>query len=200
MRWTTRDFVTLAVFGALWGMAEMTVGSLIHALRLPFAGLGVSTLGMLAALTGYGFVPRRGAVLVMGLVSALLKAFSIGSVVLGPMLAIVVEALLAESGLLLAGGRARRGPLMLAGALAVLWSFLHPFLTVGILGGEGLVEVAQRAARMGARVLGLDPQALALVLAALVVLHLVAGAVAGSLALDLGRQLTRRRHPGTEQA
>jgi len=198
MKWTTRDYVTLAVFGALWGLAEMTLGSLFHAMGLPFAGLGVSAVGMVAALTGYVFVPRRGAVLVMGLVSALLKAFSIGSVVVGPMVAIVIESLLAELVLLLAGGNAGRVALALAGALAVLWSFLHPFLSVGIIGGEGLAAVAHRAARSGARLFGLDPRALGLVVGVVALLHLVIGALAGLVAHDLGRQLTRRRRPGAE--
>ncbi len=200
MRWTTRDYVTLAVFGALWGMAEMTVGSLFHALHLPLAGMVVSTLGAVAATAGYVFVPRRGAVLVMGLVSALLKAFSIGSVVVGPMVAIVVESLLAELGLMLAGGRPRRAALVLAGALMVLWSFVHPFISVGLIGGEGVVEVARRAARSGARLFGLDPRALGVVVTALAALHLVAGALAGLVGHDLGRQLTRRRRPGEDLA
>ena len=69
---------------------------MLHALRLPFAGLVMSGLGMLIVLTGYRFVPRRGSVLTVGLVSALLKAFSLGSIVLSPMLSILAEALLAE--------------------------------------------------------------------------------------------------------
>ena len=109
--WTTRHLVTLAVFGALWGVAEMSLGAVLHALKLPLTGLIMSGVGMLVALTGYSFVPRRGAVLTIGVVAALLKAFSVGSVVFSPMLAIVAEAILAELALALGGGPPRRAPL-----------------------------------------------------------------------------------------
>ena len=190
--WSTRELVTLAVFGALWGVAEMTLGAVLHALRLPFAGLVMSGLGMLIVLTGYRFVPRRGSVLTVGLVSALLKAFSLGSIVLSPMLSILAEALLAELGLALTGGRPHRGPLALAGALAVLWSFIHPFIGQSLLAGRGMVEVYRRTLETGARLLHLDPQAVPIIVLALIVLHLAVGATSGILACGLGRQLSRR--------
>ncbi len=194
--WSTRELVTLAVFGALWGVAEMTLGAVLHALRLPLAGLAMSAIGMLIVLTGYRFVPRRGAVLTIALVSALLKAFSLGSIVLSPMLAILAEALLAESGLALAGGRPRRGPLALAGALGVLWAFVHPFVAQGLLAGRGMVEIYRRMLDAGALLLHLDPRAIPVVVPALVVLHAAVGAAAGVLACGLGRQLARRLQAG----
>ena len=197
-RWTTRDLVTLAVFGALWGAVEISLGSVMHALHVPLTGLVVGALGMVIALTGYGFVPRRGAVLVMGVVSALLKIFSIGSAVVGPMLAIVVEALVAEVGLALAGGRPRRPALMLAGGLGVLWSFAHPFVTLGFFGGGGTVMVTRRVVENGVRLFGLDPNAVALIVVLMAALHLVAGLVAGAVAYDLGRQLVQRMQPREE--
>jgi hypothetical protein len=195
--WSTRELVTLAVFGALWGVAEMTLGALLHASRLPFAGLAMSAIGMLVVLTGYRFVPRRGAVLTVALVSALLKAFSLGSIVLSPMLAILAEALLAELGLALAGGRPHRGPLALAGALGVLWAFGHPFVTQGLLAGQGMVGVYRHTLEAGARLLRLDPRAIPLVVLALAILHAAVGAAGGVLACGLGRQLSRRLQAGT---
>jgi len=196
MKWSTRDLVTLAVFGALWGVAEIGLGSLLHALRVPFLGTVMTAIGMVIALTGYVFVPRRGAVMVIGLVAALLKAFSLGGVVLNPMIAIVVESLLAELGLVLAAGRPRRLGLMLAGVLALLWDFFHPFFTQGILAGQGIFTIYQRILQKGASLLGLNPQTVLLVLLVLIVLRVVVGISAGSLAWDLGRQLTRRLRGG----
>ena len=193
---STRELVTLAVFGALWGVAEMTLGAVLHALRLPFAGLVMSAVGMLIVLTGYRFVPRRGAVLTIALVSALLKAFSLGSIVLSPMLGILAEALLAEFGLALAGGRPNRGPLALAGALGVLWAFGHPFVAQGLLAGRGTVEVYRRMLEAGALFLHLDPRAIPFVVLALVLLHAAVGAAVGVLACGLGRQLARRLQAG----
>jgi len=197
-RWSTRDLVTLAVFGALWGAAEISLGSVLHALHLPLTGLVTGAVGMVIALTGYCFVPRRGAVLVIGVVSALLKIFSIGSTVLGPMLAIVMEALVAELGLALAGGKPRRFVLVLAGGLGVLWSFVHPFVTLGLFGGRGMFAVIQRVVENGVRLFGLDPHAVVLIVLITAALHLLVGLAAGALAYDLGRQLAHRLHPRAE--
>jgi hypothetical protein len=194
--WPTRDLVTVAVFGAMWGVAEMTLGAMLHALALPFSGLVMTAVGMLIALTGHRFVPRRGAVLSIAAVSALLKAFSLGSIVLSPMLSILAEALLAELGLALAGGGTGRGALALAGALATLWVPVHPFVSQGLLAGQGMVEIYRRMLESGARLLHLDPRAIPVVVAALLVLHAAAGALAGVLAAGLGRQLARRLRAG----
>lgn len=194
--WPTRDLVTVAVFGALWGVGEMSLGAVLHALTLPFSGLVMTAVGMLIALTGYRFVPRRGAVLSIGVVTALLKAFSLGSIVLSPMLGILAESVLAELGLALAGGGARRGPLALAGALATLWVPLHPFVTQGLVAGEGMVEIYRRMLENGARALHLDPAAIPLIVAVLLLLHAAVGALSGVLAADLGRQLAGRLRAG----
>lgn len=194
--WPTRDLVTVAVFGALWGAAEMSLGALLHALVLPFVGVTMTAIGMLVALTGYRFVPRRGAVLAMAAVTALLKAFSIGAIVLSPMLAILVEALLAEAGLALADARPGRGPLALAGALATLWVPVHPFVTQGLVAGEGMAVIYRRMLADAARLLHLDPAAIPVLVLAWVLLHAAVGAGAGALAAGLGRQLAHRLRAG----
>jgi hypothetical protein len=194
--WPTRDLVTVAVFGALWGAAEMSLGAVLHALALPFTGLAMTAIGMLIALTGYRFVPRRGAVLSIAAVTALLKAFSLGSIVLSPMLAILAEALLAELALALAGGRPGRGPLALAGALGTLWVPVHPFVSQGLVAGEGMVEIYRRMLASGARLLHLAPSAIPIIVVALLLLHAAVGALAGVLAAGLGRQLAGRLRAG----
>ena len=190
--WSIRELVTLAVFGALWGVAEMSFGALLHSLRFPLTGMAMGAIGMLIALTGYRFVPRRGAVLTIAVVSALLKLLSIGADVFSPMLAIAVEGLLAEFGLALGGPRPTRLALSLAGALGVLWSFAHHFVLQTLTAGSGMFEIYLQSFSAGARLLHLDPQIVPAVLLALTALHLGAGALAGLLAHGLGEQVARR--------
>jgi hypothetical protein len=35
MKFTTRELVTMSVFGALWGLVEITLGAVFHAIDLP---------------------------------------------------------------------------------------------------------------------------------------------------------------------
>jgi ABC-type thiamin/hydroxymethylpyrimidine transport system permease subunit len=194
MRFTVRDLVYIGVFGALWGAAEMTLGSLLHVLNVPFSGALLTGIGITIALIGRLFVPRTGSVLFIGLVTALLKMLSLGGIVLNPMIGIVAESLLAEVVLSL-WGRPRRASFVVAGGLAVFWPFVHPFFTQGILAGQGILTVYGWTLEKGANLLGLDPSALLLILGGLIGVHLLIGIIAGLLAWDAGRIVQLRLRP-----
>lgn len=182
-----RDLAYVAIFGALWGGLEMTLGAYLHAIRLPFTGVIMASAGLLVALVGRRFVPRHGSILMIGMVTALLKMLSVGAVVLNPMIAILAESLLAELTLLVAGSP-RRLTYALAGALATSWNMAHPFLTQGLLSGWGMVRVYEWTIERGARLLGLTPSAALAILAGLLIAHFSVGAIAGWLAWDVGRR------------
>ena len=181
----------IAVFGALWGSVEMSVGAWMHAASVPFTGLFLAGIGICFALIGYVFVPRAGAVFMISLVAALLKAFSVGGVVLNPMIAIVVEGVLAEAGLAL-GGRRQVLPFLLAGALAVNWSLVQPFFTQGVLAGQGVLEIYTRTLEEVARLLHLSSGMVVALITFIVLLHTAVGLCSGGVAIVVGRQLTRR--------
>jgi len=181
----------IAVFGALWGSVEMSVGAWMHAASVPFTGLFLAGIGVCIALIGYVFVPRAGAVFMISLVAALLKAFSVGGVVLNPMIAIVVEGVLAEAGLAL-GGRRQVLPFLLAGALAVNWSLVQPFFTQGVLAGQGVLEIYTRTLEEVARLLHLSSGMVVALIVFIVLLHTAVGLCSGGVAIVVGRQLTRR--------
>jgi ABC-type thiamin/hydroxymethylpyrimidine transport system permease subunit len=198
MRFTIRDLVYIGVFGALWGAAEMTLGSLLHVFNVPFSGAVLAGIGITIALIGRLFVPRTGSVLFIGLVTALLKMLSLGGIVLNPMIGIVAESLLAEVVLTL-WGRPRRASFVVAGSLAALWPFVHPFFTQGILAGQGILTVYGWTLEKGAKLLGLDPSALLLVLGGLIGVHLLIGIIAGLLAWDAGRIVQLRLRPSSSR-
>jgi hypothetical protein len=219
---TTRDWVYIAVFGALWGAIEITLGAYLHVIFPPLAdtflvGVILAGLGGVIALTGRHFVPHTGSVLMIGVVTALLKALSLGGVKIGPMVAILAESLLMEAGLVLspsislrtgfgtlrrAGTRpaptktqARqpsRWAFALAGALAVSWNFFHKFVMMRLLFGQGVSEVALKMIQDGSQSLGLDVRYSIAILVILFLIRLVVGAAAGWLAWDLGGAVRRR--------
>jgi hypothetical protein len=191
MKYTTRQLVTLAVFGALWGVVEISLGSVLHAVKLPLSGALLAALGLAVALTGRIFVPRRGATLFIGVIAMALKLFSIGSVVVGPMVGILSEALVAEA-TLSAFKRPTRFALLLAGALGVLWTLVHPFVTNPLLFGRGIFVVWLDLLDRGAQLMGLNPNAWVWIVAVLAAIHLLLGGVAGWLAWNVGGLLQDR--------
>jgi hypothetical protein len=209
---TTRDWVYVAVFGALWGAIEITLGAYLHVIFPPLAdtflvGVIMAGLGGVIALTGRHFVPHTGSVLMIGVVTALLKALSLGGVKIGPMVAILAQSLLMEAGLVLSPsislrtGRVEglllarqpsRWAFALAGALAVSWNFFHKFVMMRLLFGRGASEVAVKMVKDGSALLGLDVRYSIAILVILFVIRLVVGAAAGWLAWDLGGAVRRR--------
>jgi hypothetical protein len=190
-RWRTRDLVYIGLFGALWGALEFTLGSWLHVLEIPVTGMIMGAVGLTIALMGTRFVPHRGAVLGIGVVSAALKALSLGGVVLNPMLGILMESALAELTLLVLG-RERRGAFIAAGALGAVWNVGHPFVTNGLIGGMPLFEVYTRLIDRGLAFFGLPPEAVWAVLGTLAGMYLLAGGLAGWIAWEVSQAVRAR--------
>ncbi|HEY83526.1 MAG TPA: ECF transporter S component, partial [Chloroflexi bacterium] len=171
MKFNTRELVTLAVFGALWGVVEVSLGSLLHVLNVPLTGLFMTAVGIAIALVGRLYVPKPGATVFIGLIAALLKMFSLGGIVINPMIGIIAASLLAEI-VLTAFRRPRRLAFVLAGGLAVLWTLVHPFLTQSFLAGRGVLVIWLDLLDEGIRLFGLNSNAAWVIVAALVLLRL----------------------------
>ena len=194
--YTVRDWVYIAVFGALWGALELTLGAYLHVLFPPlantfFTGLIMAGIGAVIALVGRTFVPRTGAVLFIGIITALLKVLSLGGVKIGPVVAILAEVILMELALLSRTSPAR-WRYVLAGALAVAWNFFHKFVMMRLLYGQGISEVYVKMVKEGSQTLGLDVRQAVAIIVVLFLLRVAVGAVAGWLGWDLGRLVARR--------
>jgi len=185
MKFATRELVTMAVFGALWGLVEISLGSVLHAVNLPLNGMLLSVIGVLIASIARLFVPRRGSTIFIGVVATVLKLFSIGNILIGPMVGILTEALIAEL-ILDAFPKPSRFAFISACAGAALWTVVQPFVTGVLLFGRNLLVVWLDMLDMGGRLFGLSSQATLWIVLALVALHLVVGGLGGWLAWKLG--------------
>lgn len=191
MKFTTRDLVNIAVFGSIWGLIEISLGTVLKSLNVPMSGMVLGALGLLVVMAGRCFVPRRGATLFMGIIAMLLKLFSLGGVIIGPMIGILGEALIAE---LVLSSAVRPGRLVfvLAGMLGVASAVIQPFVTGPLLFGRTLLVIWLDLIDQASFVLGLDARVIWLVLLVYLSIHLLAGGLAGWAAWDVGRLLRAR--------
>lgn len=191
MKLSTRELATIAVFGTLWGISEITLGSVLKSLNVPFSGAVLAAIGLTIALIGRVFVPKKGSTLFIGVIAMLLKLFSLGGVIIGPMVGIFSEALVAELVLSLLG-TPRRFSLILAGALGVAWTLVQPFVTGPLLFGRSLFVVWLDLLDSGSRLLGLSGSAVLSIVVALLAVYLFIGCVAGWLGWEVAGQLQSR--------
>lgn len=175
----------IAAFGALWGLMEITLGATLKGMRLPMSGAILAGLACIIALTGRYFIRRRGAIVMMGGVAAMLKIFSVGTVIAGPFLAILIESVIAEAICVLLG-RNRRG-FAIAGAAVLCYTVLHPFITQGLLFGGRVYEVYWATARQIGEWLGLQVVHLTLFVGLYLFVHALIGGLAGLFAFRLAR-------------
>lgn len=199
MKLSTRELATLAVFGALWGLVEASLGSVLKSLNIPLSGVVLAAIGLTIALVGRVFVPKRGSTLFIGVLATLIKLFSLGGVIIGPMVGILTEAILAEIVLSLAG-KPRRPALVLAGALGVAWVMLQPFVTGPLLFGRTAFVVWLDLLDRGSQLLGLDVTAAIWIVLALLAIHMAIGGLAGWFSWDIARLLQARQGRTTPQA
>ena len=125
---TITQFIVLIIFwGSLWGLAEATLGHILHILGIPgLAGFVMFPVGLWTMIQAYTFSGRRSAVLATALVACCIKLTD---------LAILLESLVAMAFL---PAPAKTGePLCLPrlAGMAFSWRVLYAF----VLGGLSLV-------------------------------------------------------------
>ena len=128
--------VYTTVFGALWGLAEMFIGSWLHAVNFPFRGALLAGFGAIILCTERTYTPIRGATFYTGLVAILLKFLSIGSVKIAPAAGIFIETVIAEA-ILSALGTGKAG-VWLTVMAACLEGIPHFFVTNWLMYGTGI--------------------------------------------------------------
>jgi hypothetical protein len=179
-----RFWAYVTAFGALWGSMEITLGSFLHVLRFPFAGILLASLSAALLVAQRQLMPRRGITLATGVVAALCKSISPGGVILGPMIGIITESLLVELALLVAP-RALL-PALVGGALCALWSGFQGLVTQYVIYGARIVDLYLAALGKAGDWLGIPPRVGWWALAVLVGVICLMGAVGALLGRRVG--------------
>ena len=81
---------------------------------------------------------------------------------------------------------------MLAGCLAVLWTFFHKFFASYVFLGRGIYDVYLGILEKGAQALGMEMGYALVIVAVYLLVRIVAGGLAGWLAWDLGKAVQAR--------
>jgi hypothetical protein len=142
-----RFWAHATTFGALWGAIEATVGSFLHAVKIPFGGVALAASGAALLIALRVVFPVRGVLVAAGAVCACVKMVAPSTLIVGPMIGILIESLLVE--LACAPFGARAGSALLGGSLATLWALTQKVLVQVVLFGAPIItiyrEIASRA-------------------------------------------------------
>ncbi|MCF8226741.1 MAG: hypothetical protein K9J30_12760 [Bacteroidales bacterium] len=147
-------WIKAAAVGSIWAAIEIIAGSFLHNLHIPFSGsmLAMAAVYLLVAFSMHYKEP--GIIIRAGLIAALMKSISPSAIILGPMVGIMMEALILEV-ILLAIGRNLTG-FVIGGMLAVTWALVQKVLNLLILYGFDLVRIAGGFYQFLVKITGLD--------------------------------------------
>lgn len=125
-----------SVAGSFWGTAEILLGSFLHNIKFPFAGSILTLIGVFIMVSIARIWPRTGIFWRAGLVCAFMKSISPSAVIIGPMTAILTEAIALEVGFYIF--RKSKFGLLIGGGFAALSTFLHLIVSKLIYFGSDL--------------------------------------------------------------
>ncbi|MCK9616773.1 MAG: hypothetical protein M0R21_02955 [Lentimicrobiaceae bacterium] len=165
-----------SVIGGLWASVEIIVGSFLHNLRIPFAGSILAAFGVMVLVAFSRIWKEKGLFWRAGLVCALMKSISPSSVILGPMIGIMLEALLLEFTTIIAGKNL--AAMIVGGVLAVLSALMHKIFSLLVLYGFNVLKIYLNIFYFACKQLGIqhgDPWA---VVNALISIYVILGVLA----------------------
>ncbi len=184
-------WIQATVFGALWGGLEVTLGTLLHALRVPFSGVWMAGVGAVILIAGHTLYPRRGLALRVGAVCMLLKLISPGVIIVIPMLGIAMESLIVD---LLAGRRPMRYPAgVFIGGLVTLSVIVQTLIAVMFIYGWDMMRLYVAMLERMIRWIGAGDEWGVWAIVLVVALTFSIGAVFGAYGVYLGRRVLRLR-------
>lgn len=175
-----------AIAGSLWAASEIVLGSFLHNARVPFKGEILTAIGIALLVACHRLWPERGLLWRAGLICAVMKSVSPGAAILGPMVAIAMEGLLAEAGLRLAG--VNTAGYLLAGGLAMCWPIIHKLGSLLLFYGPDAAQAYLRGIEWLQARLEFSMGGLWGPLLALLALYFVAGTLAAAAGLRSGRR------------
>lgn len=142
MKTNKNSWAIILLYAALWGIAEASLGYVLHFLPCGFAGLVMFPIGFYLMYNAYKFSGQRSAVLAVGLIAALIKTVDFILPLTGPMSvlnpasSILIESLLVFGALrLFEGKRAVPTVFLMSSGWILLFILAQRFL---LRPGDGL--------------------------------------------------------------
>jgi hypothetical protein len=185
-----RPWTYAALFGALWGTLEASLGTMLQLGQVPMGGMVMSSLGVICLITLRRLQPRVGVCLIAGAAAVFLKVFTIGGLYPGPLIGISLQAIAVEAAFTVTFSRAPGA--VIGGALAVASSPLQKFVKVWIVAGPEAVRSAVQGIQRLSGLAGLPQLEGVTMLILLVCVAAALGGVVGSLAWVLAGRVLQR--------
>lgn len=176
-----------SILGANWAASEIILGSFLHNLNIPFKGNILTAIGLILMISVAYKWKERGLFWRSGLICALMKTMSPSAVLLGPMVAIIMEALLLDISVRLLG-RNMAG-FFLGSALAMSWILTQKIINYIIYYGSNIVEIYANVLKYAEQQLNLQFDIFWLPVLILLAVYVLFGLFAATVGVKMARSI-----------
>lgn len=175
-----------AILGSVWASIEIILGSFLHSLKFPLTGTILSAIGISLLVAGHSLWKEQGIVWRAGIICAVMKSVSPGSVIFGPMIGITVESFIVEIAIRIFGGNAVG--YIAGGAVACTTPLIQKTVSYLFVYGTDIVTVFDKMVGFAAKSLNLPFIDTADVVVAVIAVNLLFGSFSSVMGLIVGRR------------
>ncbi|MHB8871848.1 MAG: hypothetical protein ACYC5G_05330 [Candidatus Doudnabacteria bacterium] len=180
------EILYTAIFGALWGVMEVVIGTTLQTTRLPFRGIIMAVMAAIILVTAREFVWYKSSSIVIGAIAAVLKMFSMSGLVITPIAAIMMESFLAEAVFLIFSYNIFSSAV--AGALILIYSFSHGLIMHGVFFGSHIYRTYINIISEFASWINVNKENLYLFLIGIGLINVLIGMLAGIIGWKIGKR------------
>jgi len=186
-------WIKASILGTIWAASEIVLGSFLHNLRIPFSGNILTAIALIILISASYKWNENGLFWRAGIICALLKTMSPSAVIFGPMVAILIEAILLELSVRIFG-RTMVG-FLLGSVLAMSWNLIQKIFNFIIFYGYNIVDVYSNLMQYAERQLHLKFDAVWTPLVLLLIVYALFGIISALIGIHTGRKIAHNPHP-----
>jgi hypothetical protein len=172
-----RDIKTTALFSALWTAIELSIGTLLHASKIPFRGTILTIIAIILITISRSFVNYKGSIIAISSVTATLKLVTLPGFNITPFFAIFIEGLIGE--IVFSLFSYSRLTSIINGSLTLLYTLIHSLIMQGVFFGFGIYKVYLGIINKIGKEMNYNGEISYLVVALIILSYLILGAFAG---------------------
>lgn len=185
------SWLKAAVIGSIWASFEIIFGTFLHNLRIPFAGTFL-TFFSLILLIGFSYKWNdRFLFLKAGIICALMRSMMPTSIILGPLIGILTEAVIFQVALRLFGRNFIS--FVFAGILSMFGALIHKIISILLIYGFDIVELLKNMyfVLLKTTHINLPVQQLLIIVS---ILYVILGFATALIGVRLGKDIINTQH------
>ena len=135
------NWLKAAVIGSVWASFEIIFGSFFHSLRIPFAGTFLSFFSIVLLIAFSYKWQGKYLFLKAGLIAALMRSLMPTSIILGPLIGILIEAVIFQYAINIFKRNAFS--YSIAGVLVMFSAIIHKIISIVLIYGFDIVTILE---------------------------------------------------------